>query len=43
MFLNDLTKLENEQQLSNNSGLIIALFSFVYFRVSMETMASIRL
>ena len=43
MFLNDLTKLENEQQLSNNSGLIIALFSFVYFHVSMETMASIRL
>ena len=43
MFLHDLTKLENAQQLSNNNGLIIALFSFVYFLVSMETMASIRL
>ena len=31
MFLNDLTKLENAQQLSNNNGLIIALFFFRLF------------
>ena len=34
--LHDLPKLENAQQLSNNNGLIIALFSFVYFLVSIK-------
>ena len=43
MFLHDLPKLENAQQLSNNNGLIIALFSLLHFLVSMETMASLRL
>ena len=46
--LHYLPKLEkkkriNAQPLSKKNGLIIALFSFVYFLLSMETMASIRL